>query len=178
MAGISFAKFVGMEQKEKLTKLQDLIKDMKFAMLTTIEEDGALRSRPMATTSDITDGSLWFFTKASAPKVAEVQRSDKVNVSYAHPDDNCYVSVSGSAHLVRDKDKIKDLWNPLFKAWFPKGIDDPEIALLRVDIDHAEYWDSSSSAMVHLYGVVKASLTGQPARTEEVGEHEKLDLTG
>lgn len=167
-----------MEQNEKLIKLASMIKGIKFAMLTTIEEDGALRSRPMATTGDITDGSLWFFTKASAPKVSEVERSHHVNVSYANPDDSRYVSVSGVAHLVRDKAKIKDLWSLVFKAWFPQGIDDPDIALLRVDIEHAEYWDTPSSAMVHLYGVVKATLTGKQTRTEEVGEHEKLDLTG
>ena len=145
-------------------------------MLTTVHEDGSLHSRPMATQEPEFDGELWFFTGASSPKVGEVERDHRVNVSYAAPDDNTYVSISGTARLVRDKAKMKELWNPFVKAWFPKGLDDPELALLCVEVDKAEYWDAPSSKMVQLDGLVKATLTGK--RPEKVGEHEKLDLEG
>ena len=121
-------------------KLGEMIKDIKFAMLTTVESDGTLRSRPMATQNDGEfDGTLWFFTRATAPKVDEVDHEHHVNVSYAHPDDQTYVSVSGRAQLVRDVAKNQELWTPAMKAWFPKGAEDPETGLLKVVVEKAEY---------------------------------------
>ena len=160
---------------EELKKVGDLIASVKMAMLTTMEQDGTLRSRPMATQKAEFNGELWFFTRASAPKVEEIEEQHKVNVSYAEPDKNIYVSVSGQAKLVRDAAKAKELWNPLLKAWFPQGLEDPEIALLCVRVEQAEYWDSPSSTMVQVAGFVKAIATGKPYQSSP-GEHAKVTL--
>ncbi len=149
------------ERQDHIKKLHDMIKDIKFAMLTTVEEDGTLRSRPMATQEFEFDGDLWFFTSADATKVNEVQHESHVNVSYSEPKDQKYVSVSGTAQLIRDKSKIEELWNPLFKAWFPEGLHDPQLALLKISVDKAEYWDSPSSKVVRLLGFAKALATGK-----------------
>ena len=154
-------------------KLGEMIKGIEYAMLTTVEEDGTLRSRPMATQQVEFDGDLWFFTHASDPKVDEVERERHVNVAYASPSDQRYVSVSGKARLVRDREKARELWTPAYKAWFPKGLDDPDLALLKVSVEKAEYWDSSQSAFVHLAGFIKAVATGQ---SYQPGENEKLNL--
>lgn len=164
-----------MDRNESIHKLGELIKDIKMAMLTTADTDGTLRSRPMATQKTEFDGTLWFFTRASAPKVEEVERSHEVNVSYAAPDSNTYVSVSGRAELVRDAGKAKELWNPILKAWFPKGLEDPDLALLKVNVEKAEFWDSPSSAMVQMVGFVKALATGRTYQASP-GEHEKISL--
>jgi general stress protein 26 len=161
------------EKDESIRQLSEMIKDIEFAMLTTVEEDGTLRSRPMVTQQVEFDGDLWFFTHASSPKVEEVERERNVNVSYAKPDDQRYVSVSGKARLVRDPEKTRALWNPAYKAWFPGGLDDPQLALLKITVERAEYWDSSQSAFVHLVGFIKAVATGEPYRP---GENEKLNL--
>ena len=165
-----------MEQREEhIEKLAKLIKDVKIAMLTTEESDGTLRSRPMATQKTDFDGHLWFFTRASSQKIDEVERHHQVNVSYANPDDNTYVSVSGPGELVRDSAKNKELWNPILKAWFPEGLEDPELALLRVHVQRAEYWDSPSSAMVQIAGFLKAVATGKSYQASP-GEHAKIAL--
>ncbi|MGI8654311.1 MAG: pyridoxamine 5'-phosphate oxidase family protein [Pyrinomonadaceae bacterium] len=161
------------DHNENIRKLGEMIKEIKFAMLTTAEPDGTLRSRPMATQATEFNGELWFFTAASAPKVDEIEQDHHVNLSYAAPDKNLYVSVSGKARMVRDKQKAEELWNPAYKAWFPKGLDDPDLALLKVSATQAEYWDSSSSAVVHLVGFVKALATGERYHP---GENEKIDL--
>jgi general stress protein 26 len=161
------------EDKGGIEILRDRIKDVRIAMLTTIDQDGSLRSRPMATQSAEFDGELWFFTGAGSPKVAEVQEDQRVNVSYANPGDNLYVSVSGMAKLVQDRAKAEELWNPALKAWFPDGLDDPNLALLKVKVEKAEYWDGPSSKMVQLAGFVKAIVTGKPY---DPGENEKLEL--
>lgn len=158
---------------DSVKKVGELIKDIHIAMLTTSEMDGTLHSRPMGTQQVEFDGDLWFFTRASSGKAEEVQRAQDVNVSYASPDHNRYVSLSGKAHLVHDKQKAQELWNPLFKAWFPEGLDDPDLVLLKVSVEQAEYWESPSGAVVKLVGFVKAITTG---KTEGLGENEKIDL--
>jgi general stress protein 26 len=160
-----------------LEQLREKIKGIRIAMLTTIDEDGSLHSRPMATQETELDGDLWFFTPATSPKVGEIGRDQRVNLSYADPDDQRYVSVSGTARLVRDRAKAKELWNPLLKAWFPQGLDDPDLALLRVHVEKAEYWDSPSSKMVQLAGFLKAVTTGKRYEPDP-GENEKIELTG
>lgn len=161
------------EQDDTVKKLRDLIKDIKFGMLTTAGDDGSLRSRPMATQQTEFDGDLWFFTNASAPKVDEIRHDQHVNVSFSSPEDNRYVSVSGKAQVVRDRKKAEELWNPFYKAWFPGGLDDPDLALLKVPVEKAEYWDSPSSPVVHLIGFVKAVATGT---RYQPGENEKINL--
>ena len=159
---------------ENVAKLRELIKDIDFGMLTTVDEDGSLHSRPMSTNGDVdSDGDLWFFTYASSHKVAEVSRDQHVNVSFADPRHHRYVSVSGVAELVRDREKIEALWKPALKAWFPKGTDEPDIALLKVTATQAEYWDSPSNPVAHVVGLAAALATGQPYTP---GDHEKLDL--
>ena len=160
---------------ESVETLAKLIKGVRVAMLTTVEADGYLRSRPMATQETEFDGTLWFFTWIDTAKVHEIERDHHVNVSYANPSDQVYVSVSGTARVTRDPAKAKELWNPLHKAWFPKGLDDPNLGLLRVEIEKAEYWDSPSSTVVQLFGVAKAIVTGK-SYAEEGTEHEKITL--
>ena len=161
-------------REQAINKLNQLIKGIRVAMLTTVDEDGELHSRPMATQkAETRDGVLWFFTSANSQKVEELQHDHHVNLGYASPDDNRYVSVSGAARLMRDRQKIEELWSPVLKAWFPQGVDTPDIALLRVEVHSAEYWDSPSSTMVKLAGFTKAVLHGE---RYEPGENERIDL--
>lgn len=124
--------------------LGKLIEKIDIAMLTTIDNDGTLRSRPMATQQIEFDGDLWFFTGADSAKVDEARKNRQVNVSYADAKAQRYVwFLPVKTQLVRDAQMMKELWNPLFKAWFPGGLDDPNLALLRIHVDKAEYWRST-----------------------------------
>jgi general stress protein 26 len=155
-------------------KLREMIKEIDFCMLTTVDENGDLHSRPMSLNSDVDQqGNLWFFTQKNSLKVSEINKTPKCNVSFAQPDDNRYVSITGTADLVTDKNKIEELWNPVLKAWFPNGTDDPEIALLKITVEKAEYWDSPSSTVAQVIGLVSAIVTGKQA---DWGENKKLDL--
>ncbi len=164
------------DHHEALQKLGHLIADIQFAMLTTVEPDGSLRSRPMATHQDKSgqfDGILYFFTKGDAPKADEVRQDQHVALSYSSPEQSKYVSISGTALVLRDKKKEAELWDPKYKAWFPQGLDDPDLALLRVTVEKAEYWDTPSSTVAHAIGLVKALATGKPYHP---GDHEKISL--
>lgn len=159
------------EKKDVIAHLGELIHGIRVAMMTTVEEDGSLRSRPMWTHNRDFDGQLWFFTREHSAKVGELEHDHHVNLAYAEPSKQHFVSVSGRCRLVLDKEKARELWNPTLKAWFPKGLDDPELALLCVTVEKAEYWDTPNSRMVQLVGFVKATITGelyQPGVNEKV----------
>ncbi|MBK1836465.1 pyridoxamine 5'-phosphate oxidase family protein [Azospirillum sp. YIM B02556] len=159
--------------KGEVKKLWEMMKGIQVAMMTTLDDNGRLNSRPMATLSHagFEDGTLWFFTRAHSEKVDEIDRHWRVNLAYSNPDKQDYVSVSGVAEVVRDRDKIRFLWRDIMSTWFPQGPDDPEVALLKVSVDQAEYWDSPSSTMVYAYGYVKAKLTGQ---SPDPGDNAKI----
>ncbi|MEO7776244.1 MAG: pyridoxamine 5'-phosphate oxidase family protein [Fibrobacteria bacterium] len=146
------------DKSKQWSQLLAKIHNIKFAMLTTEDEDGYLHSRPMATLEEDSEGALWFFTGKSSHKSHEIDRNPRVNLSYIAGDKDTYLSVAGEGHLVEDATRAKKFWNPLMKAWFPKGLEDPELALLRVDVDEAEYWDVASKKMTTLFHFGKSLL--------------------
>lgn len=157
--------------------LASMIKDIKFTMMTTVGEDGAIYSRPMATQKmdvETFDGRLWFFSKKNSPKNHSIENDQHVNLAYAEPENSRYVSVTGRAFISEDKEKMKELWNPFLKAWFPEGLNDPEITLIGVDVMSAEIWDGPPSKVVQLAGFVKAAVTGKPMDQNVTSKH--IDL--
>jgi general stress protein 26 len=159
-------------RQEMLAKVGELIEDMKIAMLTTVAHDGALHSRPMATQQSTFDGTLWFFTGLSTDKASELERNPEVNLAYAEPADMKFVSLSGRGEILRDRMKARELWSDVYKAWFPQGLDDPDLCLLKVEVSSAEYWEAPSGKMVQIVGFLKALATGERARG---GDHGGLD---
>jgi general stress protein 26 len=157
---------------DDLERLWAKIRMIKFAMLTS-EDGDELRSRPMVASQSGFDGTLWFFTHAGAHKVTEVEHDHRVNVSYADPDNQVYVSLSGLARIEQGREAIDRHWSDTVARWFPKGKDDPEVALLRVDVTNAEYWDAPASRMVRAWKYAKSAATG---KTPDMGESVKLKL--
>ncbi|MDX1962041.1 MAG: pyridoxamine 5'-phosphate oxidase family protein [Pirellulales bacterium] len=157
-----------------IAKMVELIKATRMAMLITTCADGSLRGRPMATIETDFDGDLWFFTDKDEPKVQEILRHPLVNLSYADPKQQSYVSVSGEAGIVLDRAKIDQLWDPFFQAWFPQGKSDPQIALIKVAVNQAEYWETAPGPVVSLMGFVKAWTTGE---AYQPGENEKVEVS-
>lgn len=161
------------ESKPPLSKIAELIKDIRIATLTTRDERGKLHSRPMGTEEADFDGTLWFLTYDDSPKTAEIEAHSDVNVSYSDPATQRFVSISGRARIANDRKRIKELWTPALKTWFPNGEDDPHIAVIEVEAEEAEYWDSPSSTFVKAAGFAKAVLTGKPYLP---GDNKKVNL--
>ncbi len=153
-------------------KVWELIKDVQVATMVTLDEQGRMRGRPMrAVSMKEFDGTVWFFTSQPSPKTAEIQHDDRVLLAYADPSRQNYVSISGTAQVIRDPAKQKELWSEPLRTWFPGGPEDPHAALLKVEVEGAEYWDSPSSTLIHAYGYVKAITTGQPPSS---GDNDKV----
>jgi general stress protein 26 len=156
--------------------LWKLIRNIKFAMFTTRDGNGHLHSRPMTTQNQgiEADEGLWFFMSKSGDPVKELKADPIVNLVYADPSEDTYVSVSGTAAMLEDGAKKKQLWNKLAEAWFPGGPTDPDLALVQVQIVHASYWDVKESKLVQLYEMAKATVTGKPP--VDLGEHGEVRM--
>ena len=161
------------EQAETLLKVIQLIKKIDFCMLTTQAEDGSLHARPMSVNGEVgPNAELWFFTYGQSYKVFETTEHPQCNVSFSDIQNNTYVSVSGIARLVRDEEKIQQLWKPELKAWFPEGVKTPDIALLSVTPERAEYWDGPGKAISQTIELLSA-VTGVRVN---LGENKKVTL--
>jgi general stress protein 26 len=163
-----------MKQADKLAKLREIVKAVDICMLTTTDEQGDLHSRPMSNNRDVElDGDLWFFTYGSSHMVDEVGRTPKVNASFADIDEMRFASLTGRAQVVRDRRKIEQLWKPSLRIWFPQGINTPDIALLKVSVERAEYWDNSQSLVAQVVEFVTSFVSGEEP---DNGENQKIEL--
>ncbi|KHL25859.1 pyridoxamine 5'-phosphate oxidase [Croceibacterium mercuriale] len=155
---------------DEVAKLADLIADTRICMFTTVDSDGRLMSRPMAVQEVEFDGDLWFFTRQGSRKVEQIGQQSRVNVALASR--SSWVSVTGIAEVLRDVAKARELWNASISAWFPDGPEDPDIVLVKVHADGAEYWDSPGAGVVSVLSFIKARVTGKPYHIEDT----KVDL--
>jgi general stress protein 26 len=154
---------------EGMKKVAELVKGIRIAMMCTSDDTGQIRSRPMATQNEPFNGTLWFLTRVTSDKIGEIQQHQNVTLDYADPNDSKYITLRGKAFVNQDKAKIKELWNPMYKAWFPNGETDPEIAVLRVDIAEGDYWEANSSKIVMGIRYVAAAVTGGKVPLGESG---------
>ena len=167
---------VTQSNEQSRVALWTMVKDIRFGMLTTMHANGHLHSRPMTTqnSSIESDESLWFFMSKKGDPVADILADVRVNIAYADSSADVYVSVSGEAAVVEDKTKKAALWNKFAQAWFPGGVDDPDLALVQVRIIHAHYWDVKSSKIVQLFKIAKAVITGEAV--EKMGEQGEIRM--
>lgn len=157
------------QRQQHIAQLAALIKDVEVAMFTTTGVDGRLYSRPLGTQEVEFDGDLWFATSADSPKIAEIALNPRVNVAYASPSKNSYVSVAGTARVVDDRAKVEELWSPAMKLFFPEGKDDPNLRLIHVRAESAEYWDGPGTLLGRALSFVLSAVQDEPSRLADNG---------
>jgi len=161
------------EQNQNVSKLVELVKDIKTCMLITIEKyTDQLAGRPMGISKIEDDGTMWFFTKTTSQKIDEIEQNNQISLAIASESKNIYLMINGKAELSYDSAKMEELWNPIMKAWFPLGLKDPDMILIKVIPSEASYWDSSASKMVVLINMIKAIVTGKEYNEGEYGKIE------
>jgi general stress protein 26 len=156
---------------EQMKLLYDHIDDIKIAMMTTRRSDGHLESRPMATQKRSGGADLWFVTLEGMPRLRDIEEDPHVNLSYYKDRTREWVSVSGFAHITRDRRMIRELYEPDWKAWFQNEgdprhgtKDDPRMVLIGVDVHAAVFMEVNKPQPVVLFELVKGWLTGTPAQ--------------
>ena len=162
-----------LSEKEAIAKFQALVNEVSICMFTTIDDEHRIMSRPMLTVNIDDDGNAWFFTNEYSEKINETSKDNTVNLIYSHPTKNIYIHVTGSCRVIIDRKKMEELWNSHMKSWFPDGLDDPKICLLKVTTENAYFWNNESSKMNHFLSMISSIATGDQYKETEKG---KLDL--
>jgi general stress protein 26 len=166
-----------MNSHKNLSQAANLIKDIKIAMLTTVDQEGRMSSRPMMTEKIdplAFEGKLWFFTGKDSLKVSCIQNDQHVSLTYSAPKEQHYVSISGLGKIVNDPDMIKKLWHTDLDIWFPKGASDPNVGLICVEVDSVHSWDSPMNKLLQIYQNAHHLITGKPL--ERSGHTQTIDL--
>lgn len=156
---------------EALTKVRQLLKHFRNAMMITSAE-GAQHSRPMGLQGDVKDftGTLWFFTDRDSRKVEELRQNPAVSLIFQNDSDSAFLHLFGRATLSHDRSKMKELYSPLLKTWFPDGLDDPRMALIRFEAERGDFWDSPGGMLQILAAFTKSVVTGTRGQGGEMGE--------
>jgi len=142
---------------EEVRHVAELVDRARISMFTTMTESGKHVSRPMALQDVEFDGDLWFFCYDDSAKATQIRSHPEVNVSFANDKQSEWTSLSGKAEVVHER-----LWAAPLKVWFPDGLDTKGLSLIKVHVDSAEYWESSSSKVRQLIGAALAAATGDP----------------
>jgi general stress protein 26 len=137
-------------------------------MFTTISPDGSVNSRPMVVQDFDFDGDLWFFTYKSSSKVEAICEDSHVCIAFMDPTSNRYVSVTGTAEVLRDPWTLKKMWSESFERWFPEGPHNPDLALIRVRVSHADAWDAPHSETVETINLSAPSYRRTKGRAQVV----------
>jgi general stress protein 26 len=151
-----------------VSKLRELLGDIPVCMFATHQEH-QITSRPMTTVNIDDDGNIWFFASMFGETLVEESNDNSVYLIYSHPGLNKYIHITGYANIILDRDKIESLWNPLMTAWYPGGVDDPKLCLLKIITEEARYWNSSSNKMVVFFNMLKAILRKEEYQEGEAG---------
>ncbi len=147
-------------------KIWKRIADTRFAFFTTLSENNGLRARPLTTQKADAESGVWFFIARDGQLAADVRHNPRALLTYANDGDSFYASMTGTAHVLVDPAKARELWSKLNEAWFPGGPDDPNLALLRVDVDHGETWEPTTNKMMQFLSIATAAVTHTPPRQE------------
>jgi len=160
----------------QIAKIHELLDDFDTAMLITQGSDHKIHARPMAIARVEPDCRLWFFTGRDSAKVHEIEDDQHVLIACQH-DHNRYVSLGGTAELVSDRTKTRELWKESYKAWFPQGVDDPDLLLILIRPQEAEYWDNQGlKAVRYAFQAIKAYATGTTPHIKEGEQHGKVTM--
>ncbi|MES2689083.1 MAG: pyridoxamine 5'-phosphate oxidase family protein [Bacteroidota bacterium] len=145
---------------EAVKKLQDLIEDESICHFVSNLAKKPLSTRPMSALKVDDNGNIWFFSAKSSEKNADILLSNEVQLFYSNPSAAEFLSIYGKAFIVTDREKAKELWTPLAKAWFKDGVDDPELTMIKVAPVEAYYWDTKNNKVVAMLKILAAVVTG------------------
>lgn len=155
-----------------LTKVRVLLKRFRSAMMITSGGD-TIHSRPMALHCDPNkfDGVLWFFTDRYSRTAHEVNANSAVSLLFQNDGDSTYMHLYGHALIWNDQPKMRELFTPVLRPWFPDGVDDPRMTLIRFEAANGSFWDCPSG-LLRVFAAFTKSLVSGAAIGSEKGEVE------
>jgi general stress protein 26 len=150
---------------ERRQRVREILDDARFVMMLTRASGGELHSRPMSIARVSDDGTLYFSSSIESVKVQDLQRDPRVDLVFQARTQ--YAHLSGRVEILRSRALIHELWQEDWKLWYPEGKDDPQIVILAVHPERAEYWDQSGTrGLSFLYRAAKAFVKGEEMETK------------
>lgn len=150
-----------LKDKEAIEKMKALVENTKMCLFTTDLMEVPLQTRPMTTQLVDDEGTFWFLSDEHSSKNLEIQEDSRVQLFFANPDKYEFMSVYGYASTSTDRNLIEKLWNPMAKAWFKGGKDDPSLSVISVIPEDAYYWDTKSNKMISLIKIMTSVVSGK-----------------
>ena len=150
-----------LNSQEAIDKLTTLVKSIGTCMFLTNTQTGINNCRPMYAVESDCNGTIWFFTNLQSVKVQEIEKDSLVQMVFSNPSKDSYLNIRGRASIELDKQSINEKWNPMIKAWFSEGKEDPNLCLIKVKTDEAHYWDGEKTKMVEMLKIVASVVTGK-----------------
>ncbi|AGH94572.1 pyridoxamine 5'-phosphate oxidase family protein [Pseudobdellovibrio exovorus] len=160
-------------ERDEFHSIAEAIEMTEVAMITTVTPTGNMCSRPMMVQEIDADGNLLFFTLSNSQLMKDIRRVPLVNITFSCPEKNTFISAAAVAYESFDQTKMKELWNPTLEKWFPRGVETPDLTLLKLDLQEVEMWDSPSTSIVRVMDFVKA-IVGETTISQ--AHYEKFDL--
>ena len=168
---------MAVDPKESLTgadaleKLRQLLADFPIATMVTVQRSGTITARPIGVVGDHAafDGQLWFITDRRSRKVQAINGGAATFLIFEDHDKGAYLHLTGQAHVVEDRARLEKLYTPVQRTWFPDGLDDPHMTLIRFDADRGEFWDKHNGMLRLLAAFAKAMVTGTPGSSGNTG---------
>jgi general stress protein 26 len=164
-----------LQHQHQFEKFRSLIESVKTGILITRSTGDQLKGRSMLTVQVDEEGRLWFFTNEFSDNTKKISQNNEVFLTYDSPSENSYMVITGIASISFNREKMKELWNPLLRAWFPEGLETPGILLLKVEPEEVEYWDGSSGKIVDLFKMLSAMVSEK--EYEETGHKKFLSVS-
>jgi general stress protein 26 len=163
------------EQQQQ--KIREILESFRSAMLVTRgANDLPLHARPMEIAGVEPDCGVWFFTGRASAKVDEIINDQHVLI-LCQDEHRRYLTLCGTAQLVSDRNKIEQYWKEPYKAWFPQGMDDPDLLLIHVRGYQAEYWDNQGlKGLKYIFEAAKAYARGTRPQIQEGEQHAQVTL--
>jgi len=168
---------MAIDPKESLTgtsaleKLRELLANFPIATMVTAERNGAITARPIGVVGDHAafDGHLWFITDRRSRKVRAIHGGATTFLIFEDHAKGAYLHLTGLAQVVEDRQRLEQLYTPVQRTWFPDGLEDPNITLVRFDADQGEFWDQHNGMLRLLAAFTKAIVTGSPGSSGNTG---------
>lgn len=151
-------------------RVWDLMEKISICMLANW--DGAeLRSRPMGAFVRRKNNAVYFLTDARHHKDDDIKQYPKVCLAFADPGNQRFVSLSGHAEVSADRTAIKELWSTPAKAWWDSP-DDPNIRVLKVVPDDAQFWEGPGKVV----STVKMAVAAMSGNRPDLGDNKKVAM--
>jgi general stress protein 26 len=159
------------DDQQAVDRIWEVIEKAGVCMMATQFADG-LHVRPMVTLAQREENVVWCVTDRRGLKDDDIEVAPEVYLTFVYPNENVYLALTGEVFVSLEPEHAEVLWERMQETWW-SGPTDPNLLVMRVELWHAEMWDSPTDCPIADFQFAKARLFGTKAN---LGETRKVSL--